>query len=126
MRLIPLALVITTTLLAAPVAAQDVDGSGSYLEALGRVCPQKRLELLSPANLRDGLDDFISGLPTDQQDALKQEERARCTGLDQGVACVNIADQTAAARLGLLDAMAGSVCGYFVQCREQSVCFRAG
>ena len=106
------------------VSAQTLgdDTAGPYLAELGRQCPQRQLQLLSPANLRDGLDNFIAGLPPNAQDSFVAADKAQCSSQTGGAACVNLADISAAETQGLTENLARSICGDFLRCRAQGDC----
>src|SRR3954470_9705411 len=77
------------------VSAQPVgDATAPYAAELAQQCPQRQLQMLSAADLRNGLDNFVAGLAFDQQDRLQAAERAQCSSMDAGAACVNLADIT--------------------------------
>jgi hypothetical protein len=110
-----------------PAGAQDASDPATvtYYTALASFCPEKSLQLLSPSDLRDGLDDYQSGLPQEAQDRLRRAERNQCSSPDAGVGCVNRADIVAASQLGLTDNLAASICQSFLRCRSQSDCDHA-
>lgn len=93
-----------------------------YQTALAQDCPQKQLQLLSPRNLRDGLETYVEGLPPDLHDRLEQAETDRCSTADGGAACVNAADIQTADEIGRIDDLALSICGSFLRCSDQGVC----
>ena len=122
-----IALACAATALGWSATAQDTSdpATARYYEALSSLCPAKSLHLLSPSDLRDGLDDYMSDLPQPAQDQLKNAERSQCSSLDSGVGCVNRADIETADTLGLTDNLAASICGSFLRCRSQSDCDHA-
>jgi hypothetical protein len=85
-------------------------------------CPDKQLQLLSARDLRDGLDDYKDGLEPDLHDRLQQAEQTRCSTLDAGAACVNLADLVAADQMGRIDDVAHAICTTFLRCHDQGVC----
>ncbi len=95
---------------------------GVFQGELARQCPEKQLQLLSARDLRDGLDDYMSGLPSDARDALQKSERDHCSSIDAGAACVNLADILAAESLGRTGDLASSLCVTFIRCRSQGDC----
>ncbi len=104
-------------------SAQNQDASSDhYYAALSQECPDKQLQLLSSAQLRDGLDQYVEGLPQDAQDEMRRAERAQCSSLSAGVACVNAADLAVVERMNLTGALASSVCLSFLRCRAQGDC----
>jgi hypothetical protein len=113
--------------LAVPANAQDsaAPSTDRYYAELSNQCPGKQLQLLSPADLRDGLDDFIASLSSDTQAQLRRAERTQCSSMDAGAACVNTADIGAADQLGQSGALAASICSAFLRCRTQSDCDHA-
>ena len=106
------------------VAAQPAEGptTDHYYAELDRQCPDSQLQLLSPGQLRDGVDDFMSSLPQDAQTRMRQAELARCSSAGEGVACVNDADIGVIDELGETDQFAGSICATFLRCRAQGDC----
>jgi hypothetical protein len=93
-----------------------------YLDELGRQCPEKNLQLLSPRDLRDGLDDYMDGLPADARAALQKSEVDRCSSEQAGAGCVDMADIMAADQLGRMPELAQSLCVSFLRCRSQGDC----
>jgi len=93
-----------------------------YEAALVRDCPQKQLQLLSAGDLRDGLDEYMEGLPPETKDQLQKAEVDRCSTSEAGVACVNLADIETADEVGRIDDLALSICGSFLRCRDQGEC----
>ena len=91
------------------------EASARFLDEIGRQCPDKQLQMLSSRDLRDGLDNYMDGLPTDARAALQKSETA-------GAACVNMADILAADQLGRVPELAGSLCVTFLRCRSQGDC----
>jgi hypothetical protein len=100
-----------------PEEARDL-----YQSELGRQCPDKHLEMLSQRDLRDGLDQYMQGLPDDVRATLQRSETAHCSSQDAGVSCVNLADVAAANDLGRMQEMVQSVCASFLRCRDEGVC----
>jgi hypothetical protein len=109
------------------VSAQTTDDPAAdrYLAELARQCPQSKLQFLSPAQFRDGLDDFIAGLTQEQQDQMRHTEVARCSSNAQGAGCVDDADVTTADQLDLTSDLVSSICGKFLRCRSQGDCDQA-
>lgn len=101
------------------------DTTDHYFAELDQQCPDKLLQYLSPADLRDGLDDWVAGQSQDAQDQVRQAESARCSVTGAGANCVNQADIIAADRLGLTSDLAGSICASFLRCRSQGDCDHA-
>lgn len=93
-----------------------------FLEELGRQCPEKNLQMLSARDLRDGLDDYMDGLPTDARAALQKSEADRCSSEQAGVGCVDMADIAAADGLGRMPELVQSLCVSFLRCRSQGDC----
>ncbi len=93
-----------------------------YQAALAQDCPQKQLQLLSSRNLRDGLENYVEGLPPDLHDRLEKAETDRCSTADGGAACVNQADIDTADEIGRIDDLALSICGSFLRCTDQGAC----
>ena len=122
-----IALACAATALGWSATAQEASDPATdpYYQALSNLCPAKSLSLLSPSDLRDGLDDYMSDLPQPAQDRLKAAERSQCSSLESGIGCVNRADIVEADQLGLTDRLAASICGTFLRCRSQSDCDHA-
>jgi hypothetical protein len=104
-------------------AQTSVDEAQSrFLDELGRQCPQKQLQLLSARDLRDGLDDYLDGLPADARSAMQKVEQDHCSSMDAGAACVNMADIYAADTVGRTPELVSSLCVSFLRCRSQGDC----
>src|SRR5208282_5131834 len=95
------------------------DTPDHYYAELDRQCPDKLLQYLGPADLRDGLDDWVEGQSPDAQDQIRQSENTLCAPTGAGANCVNKADIVAADRLGLTSDLAASICGGFLRCRSE-------
>jgi hypothetical protein len=105
------------------VAQTEGDEARDHFEAaLSNDCPQKQLQLLSPRNLRDGLDSYVESLSGDLHDRVQKAETDRCSNADAGAACVNMADILAADDAGHIDDLALSICGSFLRCTDQGAC----
>lgn len=79
MRLMALAALAAT--MAWSANAQDTSGqTDRYYGELAGQCRDKQLQLLSPTDLRDGLDDFVSSLSPDAQTQVRRAEQAQCPG----------------------------------------------
>ncbi|MGH2928513.1 MAG: hypothetical protein ACRDL8_09945, partial [Solirubrobacteraceae bacterium] len=76
MRLAPILLTLMAVAAAWSAQAQPVfDETRDRFQAeLARQCPDKQLQLLSEHALRDGLDDYMSGLSDDVRGKLRQAE----------------------------------------------------
>jgi hypothetical protein len=124
MRLRPL--IFACAIAAAAWGAQAQTGSDEaqarFVDELTRQCPEKQLQLLSPRDLRDGLDDYMDGLPTDVRATLQKAETADCSSEQAGVACVDVADIVAADQLGRVPELAQSLCVTFLRCRGRGDC----
>ncbi|HZZ87984.1 MAG TPA: hypothetical protein VFE13_06580 [Caulobacteraceae bacterium] len=122
-----LRLVFLATLVLACAGSAEAQTSGDearnrFEAALSDDCPQKQLHLLSARALRDGLDNYVEGLPQDVHDQVQKSERDHCSSIDAGAACVNLADLQAAAEAGRMDELALSICGSFLRCRGEGDC----
>jgi hypothetical protein len=104
----------------APTGADEAQSR--FLDELARQCPEKQLQLLSARDLRDGLDEYMDGLPTDTRAAIQKVERDHCSSVDAGAACVNMADIVGADELGRMPELASSLCVSFLRCRSQGDC----
>jgi hypothetical protein len=126
MRIASIILAAAAAALAWSASAQPAgDAADRYFAELERQCPDKVLQDLSPADLRDGLDDWISGLSQDTQDQFRQAERAQCSSTDDGANCVNTTDIGSADQRGLTSDLAGSICTGFLRCRGPGDCDHA-
>jgi len=94
----------------------------SYVAELGRQCPDRRAEWLSPAALRDVLDDFKAVLPPDQRNRMDRAEATDCADSIAGASCPNLADLRVAGQLGLTPRLAARACGAVKLCRAPSDC----
>jgi hypothetical protein len=95
---------------------------GVFQAELARQCPDKQLQLLPARDLRDGLDEYMGGLPSDARAELQKAERDHCSSVDAGAACVNLADILATEALGRTSELASSLCVTFLRCRSQGDC----
>jgi len=76
---------------AAPVPGYPALWSG-YLQALDRTCPDRHIDRLSPADLRDALDAYrTQAAPAARRTMLRAETQA-CRRTVAGAACSNVAD----------------------------------
>jgi hypothetical protein len=127
MRLGPIFLAALLAAAAGSAAAQTAfDVARDQFQAeLVNQCPEKQLQMLSPRDLRDGLDDYKEGLSPDQLTRMQQAEQAQCSSMDSGVACVNMADIATAGDMGEMSNLATSLCLDFLRCRDQGVCDHA-
>lgn len=98
------------------------EAQSRFLDELGRQCPEKQLQLLSARDLRDGLDEYLDGLPTDVRSTMQKAERDHCSSMDAGAACVNMADIYAADTVGRTPELVSSLCVSFLRCRSQGDC----
>ena len=103
----------------------------SYSSLLGRYCPAKHLEWISPADLNDGLDTFVESLTLSQKDKFQrtkkavdaQQRRGPC-GSDyvMGAGCANGAALEVLNEVKLLPNFAKMMCATPTICRGQSDC----
>ena len=124
MRVLPILIACMAAAVAWAADAQtDAEQALDRFEAeLVRQCPEKQLQLLSAHNLRDGLDNYLEALPQEVRDRLQKAESDRCSTMDAGAACVNMADIAEADDEGRTEELAGSICGSFLRCRDQGDC----
>jgi hypothetical protein len=127
MRLGPIFLAALLAAVAGSAAAQTAfDAARDQFQAeLSNQCPEKQLQMLSPRDLRDGLDDYKEGLSPDQLTRMQQAEQTQCSTMDAGVACVNMSDIASAGDMGQMSNLATSLCLDFLRCRDQGVCDHA-
>ncbi|KQO07144.1 hypothetical protein [Sphingomonas sp. Leaf242] len=112
------------TLLAFAGTAAD-DPWRPYRVAIGRQCPAKHLEWLSPADLRDVIETYEASAAPRTHAAMSVAEAGRCATTMAGATCGNVAEIEAVRGAGELPALAASVCAAFVKCRGQSDCIAA-
>ncbi|MFI4935318.1 MAG: hypothetical protein ACHP7N_11910 [Caulobacterales bacterium] len=126
MRIAPIILALGLAAVAWSSSAQPAggDSAGRYQSELDRQCPEKLLQDLSAADLRDGLDDYLSSLQPDARDQVTKTERTECSK-GEGLACVNAADIDAVDTQNLTSDLAASLCGAFLRCRSQGDCDHA-
>ena len=95
-----------------------------YDALLGRYCPTKHLDMLSPADLNDVIDPFRNSISPSQRVQLDRiaDPKSACSKTIAGVSCANTAYLLATERLKLLPQFARIVCNLPVVCRAQSVC----
>ena len=124
MRLRPLfvACLVAAAAWSAQAQTEAQEASARFMSELDRQCPEKQLQMLSARDLRDGLDNYMDGLPTDVRAVLQKSETANCSSELAGAACVNMADILAADQLGRTPELARWVCGSFLRCRSQGDC----
>jgi hypothetical protein len=124
MRRVPILLAVLAAALAWSAQAQPVmdDARADFQAELSRQCPEKQLQMLPVRSLRDGLDDYMQGLSQDERDQMQQAERARCSTMEAGAACVNDADIATLDTTGHIADLAGSICATFLRCRDQGAC----
>ena len=124
MRLRPLffACLIAAVGWTAQAQTEADEAQSRFLDELGRQCPEKNLQLLSARALRDGLDDYLDGLPSDTRASLQKSERDHCSTVDAGAACVNMADILGADQVGRMPELVASLCVSFLRCRSQGDC----
>ena len=117
-------LVVALVLAAGSAGAQTTvdEARDQFQSQLAQQCPEKQLELLSPGELRDGLDDYKDGLSQQQSDRLQKAETTRCSSMDVGVECVNMADIVTAGQMGRMSDLASSICSDFLGCHDQGAC----
>ncbi|RMB54169.1 hypothetical protein C8J44_1785 [Sphingomonas sp. PP-CE-3A-406] len=112
------------TLLAFAGTAAD-DPWRPYHVEIGRQCPAKHLEWLSPADLRDALETYEASAAPRTHGAMSVAEADRCGTTIAGATCGNLAEIEAVRSAGELPALAKSVCAAFVKCHGQSDCIAA-
>lgn len=98
------------------------DPSRDYRAAIARQCPDRHLDRLSPADLRDALDEFETRLSPALRAQLSRARVAQCRGVIAGANCDNVGDIAATGQAGLMPRLAASICGAFADCRGQSDC----
>jgi hypothetical protein len=81
-----------------------------YNDALGRLCPEKRLQNLSYGDFNEILEDYVMGLPSSEQGPWKQAAEAGCADSIAGVSCANISYIRLATKLRKIDEVAGAAC----------------
>jgi hypothetical protein len=106
----------------AQAQVSPTDARDHYEAELGRQCPDKQLQMLSAGELRDGLDDYLGGLPSDVRTVFDKAQSDRCSSQDAGVGCVNLSDIATADDNGRLADLVQSVCTAFLRCRNEGVC----
>ncbi|KQS49243.1 hypothetical protein [Sphingomonas sp. Leaf198] len=96
-----------------------------YRIEIGRQCPAKHLEWLSPADLRDVLETYEASAAPGTLAAMSVAEAGRCATTMAGATCGNLAEIDAVRSARELPAFAKSVCAAFVECHGQSDCIAA-
>lgn len=105
--------------------AQPVDlpsAQQAYRAQLAAQCPSKRLDLLSPAEVRDVLDDYKARLSARIGHEMTRAEDRRCSNSPGGASCPNASDLEVAERHHIVAQVASQTCNSFVTCHEQSDC----
>ena len=97
----------------------------AYWRAVRLECPAKRLDLLSPADLRDVLDGIKGGAGHMVRAKFDRAERKQCQGVAFGAGCANGADIALIERHDKLATLTAAVCKSFTVCRERSDCTAA-
>lgn len=110
-----------STLLAFAGTAAD-DSWRPYHVEIGRQCPAKHLEWLSPADLRDVIETYEESAAPRTHAAMSVAEAGRCATTMAGATCGNLAEIEAVRSAGELPALAASVCAAFSKCHAQSDC----
>ncbi len=95
-----------------------------YHDALRHRCPEKHLDLLSPADLNDVIESLRDSLPPARRGRLDRtaDMKRACAHTIAGIGCMNTAYIHAATRLELLPEFAKMVCGLPIACTAQSDC----
>jgi hypothetical protein len=93
-----------------------------YFAELARQCPAKHLELLSPADLDDVLEDFLETLPKADLPSYQSAAASACKNAIAGVTCGNVATIETANEQGRTAAIAARTCAAYKTCHEQSDC----
>jgi hypothetical protein len=108
---------------AAPVRSYE-KAHKPYDELLGRYCPTKHLDMLSPADLNDVIDSFRDSLSSSQKVTLDRiaDPKTACSTTIAGASCANTAYLIAAEKLKLMPKFARMVCNLPVTCQVQSDC----
>lgn len=96
-----------------------------YRIEIGRQCPAKHLEWLSPADLRDVLETYEASAAPRTHATMSVAEVGRCATTIAGATCGNLAEIEAVRSAGELPALAVSVCAAFSKCHGQSDCTAA-
>lgn len=119
--------VATAAVCALPAFARTTadDPWRPYRVEIGRQCPAKHLEWLSPADLRDVLETYEASVSPGTHAAMSVAEAGRCATTIAGATCGNLAEIEAVRSAGELPALAASVCAAFVGCYGQSDCIAA-
>jgi len=109
-----------------PAGQTPADGYQNYRAMLGKMCPLKHLELLSPGELDDLIEvNFHDALPRAMQtklDAADTTEKAACANATMGLACFNIAYIRAIDDVKLLPRFTKMVCDSGIVCRAPAEC----
>ena len=109
-----------------PSGQTPADAYQTYRAMLGKVCPLKHLELLSPGELDDLIEvNFHDALPRAMQtklDAADTAEKAACANATMGLACFNIAYIRAMDDVKLLPRFTKTVCDSGIVCRAPAEC----
>ncbi|WP_337268822.1 hypothetical protein [Oryzifoliimicrobium ureilyticus] len=85
----------------------------AYAKQLQQICPDKKLDQLKPADLRDALEKYKDGQPASVQKQMASAETLACKNETAGAACANLADIRFAARGEKLRPLAQSICSNF-------------
>ncbi len=124
-RIVRVAVTVAACVLPACAGTTAGDPWRPYRAELGKHCPAKHLDWLSPADLRDALDTYQAGAAPRIRAAMAVAEADRCVTTIAGATCGNLAEIEAARSAGALPPLATSVCNAFVGCRGQSDCSAA-
>lgn len=100
-------------------AAETFDQSiKPFHSKLAMLCPEKHLENLSPGDLNVVIDDYLRGLPAQEEKRMTQAAQPMCGTSIAGVSCANIAFIRAAHRLKTTKTLAKAACQSGFVCRE--------
>ncbi|HXR94771.1 MAG TPA: hypothetical protein VN718_02770 [Rhizomicrobium sp.] len=111
-----------------PAGLQPADGYQLYRGLLGKMCPDRHLEMLSPGELDDLIEvNFHDRLAPALQTKLETadaEEKHACDHLTMGLACFDIAYIRAMNDVNLLARFTRMVCDTGIVCRAPAECGR--
>lgn len=122
---IPLATLLLITSISSAAATATLSpqaASALYRQQLAAKCPDKHLEMLSPASLSDLDDTFMPYFSPAQRRVVQTSIHRSCRGIDMGASCGNVGFLQAAIRLHKLDAFTTRVCAQHQRCTGYSTC----
>jgi len=84
----------------------------AYTRQINLLCPEKHLDHLTPADLRDALDGYKQRQTASNQEQMLKAETSSCKGVMAGASCDNVGDIKFASHRGKLTPLARDICAH--------------